>query len=275
MPVEPALQPDQDTSRWDAYALPYERTFEPLTDAFAAQALRLLGPLAGCRLLDVGAGAGGAALLAAALGAKVSAVDAAPAMVRRMTERGVRASVQDGAALRFPDACFDAALSCFGVVLMPEPARGMAELRRVLRPGGRVAIVTWTQPHRYALAARLRAATLAVRGDVPQGALPAQLRFIDPARLHALLADAGFQGIGVETVEAALHAPSAEALAGSLAFAPGMAATLEGLGPARDAVLAEFVRQLHADGQTGPVVLGAVAHVAVGHHPHVIEGARP
>ena len=182
------LQPDQDAQRWGAHVAAYERVFEGLTDAFARRALDLLEPLRGARLLDVAAGAGGAALQAAQRGAQVTAVDASPRMAARIRERApeVTARVMDGTALELPDGAFDAALSCFGVVLFPDAARGMAELHRVLRPGGRAAIVTWTEPHRYELAARLRDAVLAIRGAMPPGELPAQLRFTDPARLREL-----------------------------------------------------------------------------------------
>ncbi len=267
------LQPDQELARWDAYVAGYEAVFEPLTDAFAARALDLLAPLPGLALLDVAAGAGGAALLAARRGARVTAVDASPAMAARAAARAaqaglaVTAAVGDGMALDLPDGAFDRALSCFGVVLFPDPARGMAELHRVLRPGGRVAVVTWTQPHRYELAARLREATVAVCGAPPPGELPAQLRFIDPERLSDLLSGAGFRAVGIETAEASLHAPSAAELAASLAFAPGMAAALDALGADRHAVLDAFTGQLLADGHTGAVSLGAVAHVAVGTRP--------
>ncbi len=61
-PALPPLQPDQDAARWDRHAASYEAVFENLTDAFAAQALDLLEPLAGAALLDLAAGAGGAAL---------------------------------------------------------------------------------------------------------------------------------------------------------------------------------------------------------------------
>jgi len=265
------MQPDQDAARWGAHVDGYERVFEPLTDGFAEHALRLLGPLAGMELLDVGAGAGGAALMAARQGARVTAVDASPAMVDRITARAlgagpgsVTAAVQNGMALSLPDHSFDRALSSFGVVLFPDPARGMAELHRVLRHGGRVAVMTWTQPHRYELAARLRAAIVAVRGVAPTGKLPAQLRFIDPDRLRTLVSEAGFGAVRIETIEATLRAASARELASSLAFAPGMAATLDALGPDRDAVLQTLVARLEEDGQADAVLLGAVAHVAVG-----------
>ena len=265
MSIAAPLQPDQDPSRWNAHAGAYERIFEPLTTAFACQALDRLEPLAGRRLLDVAAGAGGAALEAQHRGARVTAVDAAAAMVRRIAARapGVDAQAMDGAALALPDADFDIGLSCFGVVLFPDPAAGMAELRRVLRPGGQVAIVTWTETHRYALAARLRDATLAVRGDVPPGDLPAQLRFVEPEALRALVAGAGFAEVRVERLEADLLAPSAAALAASLGFAPGMAAMLDALGADRPAVLQAFAARLAADQGPGEVRLGAVAHVAL------------
>ena len=273
MLIGAALQPDQQPARWDAHAAAYEQVFEPLTDAFATRALELLGPLAGLTLLDVAAGAGGAALLAARQGAHVTAVDASPAMAARIAARAaqtglaVTAAVGDGMALELPDGAFDRALSCFGIVLFPDPARGMAELYRVLRPCGRAAIVTWTQPHRYELAARLRAAAVAVCGAAPPGELPAQLRFTDPGLLSLLLSGAGFHSVGVETVGAALHAPSAGELAASLAFAPGMAAMLDALGGSRQAVLDAFTAQLLVDRHTGGVSLGAVAHMAVGVRP--------
>lgn len=267
--IDPALQPDQQVERWDRHVAGYEAVFEGLSNRFAAHALALLAPLDGVVHLDVAAGAGGATLLAAAAGARVTAVDASEAMVARITERATNASatitarVADGMALGLPDASFGSALSCFGVVLFPNPAHGMAELFRVLRPGGRVAIVAWTEPHRYELSARLRAATLAVRGAVPEGPLPAQLRFIDPDRFMALLTDTGFQSVRVERSEAALQAPSALTLATALAFAPGMAAMLDALGPDRDAVLDAFTKGL---GQ-GPITLHAVAHIATGTRP--------
>ncbi len=262
------MQPDQDPGRWDAYVARYERVFEKLTDEFAAYALRALAPLAGMALLDLGAGAGGAALLAAQAGARVTAIDASPGMVARIAERAaglpIAAAVQDGMALTLADASVDRALSCFGVILFPDPARGMAELHRVLRPGGRVAIVTWTEPHRYELAARLRDATIAVRGAPPVGDMPAQLRFIDPARLTALVADAGFDEVRIGRIEGTLRAPSAAGLVASLGFAPGMAAMLDGLGADRAAVLQAFTTGLMRDFGEGPILLGAVAHLAIG-----------
>lgn len=266
MSIRLPLQPDQDPMRWDGYADAYERVFEPLTTAFARQALDRLEPLADLDLLDVAAGAGGTALEALRRGARVTAVDASAAMVQRIAARapGVTAHRMDGAALALADSQFDAAISSFGVVLFPDPAAGMAEVHRVLRPGGQVAVVTWTEPHRYALAARLYEAIIAVCGaPPPAGELPAQLRFVEPGRLHALVAAAGFDHISIIPLAAELHAASATELAASLAFAPGMQALLDSLGPDRPAVLQEFASRLAADQGPGPVRLGAVAHAAL------------
>lgn len=266
MTLPAPVQPDQDPARWDHYAGAYEQVFEPLTTALLQPVLARLGPLEGLDMLDVAAGAGGGALAALQRGARVTAVDGSAAMVSRIAARapGVAARVMDGTALAFPDARFDLAISCFGVVLFPDPAAGLAEMRRVLRHGGRAAVVTWTEPHRYALATRLRDAVIAVRGEpLPMGELPAQLRFTDPGRLRALLADAAFLVTEIMPLSAELQAPSAEHLAAMLGFAPGMAAMLDALGPDRAAVLDRFTAQLQADQGHGPIRLGAAAHAAI------------
>ena len=265
MTISAPVQPDQDPARWDGFTAAYEQVFEPLTTAFLSQVLDLLGSLEGHDVLDVGAGAGGGAMAAQRRGATVTAVDASASMVRRIAARapGVRARRMDGTALSLPDMSFDVAVSCFGVVLFPDPAAGMAEMRRVLRFGGRVVVVTWTEPHRYELAARLQDAIIAVRGAPPPGELPAQLRFTDPDRLQALVADAGFLVPEILPLQADLHAPSTVQLAATLGFAPGMAAMLDALGPDRNAVLDRFTRQLQADQGHGHVRLGAAAHAAI------------
>jgi SAM-dependent methyltransferase len=171
----------------------------------------------------------------------------------------------DGMALDLPDMSFDAAISVFGVVLFPDVGAGMREIARVLRPGGRVAIVTWTQPHRYELAARLRQAILAVRGEeLPPTGLPAQLRYTDPAALGALLADAGLVLETIQILEESWSIPGARWLGDRIAFAPGMRGMMQGLGELRDAVVDEFVGALEREKGVGPISLAAVAHVAFG-----------
>lgn len=274
---EAARQPDQDPALWDRYVADYERVFEPLTDTFAACALDALEPLAGARLLDLCAGAGGAALLAARRGASVTALDASPRMVERIRARAtglaVAADVADAAALALPDGGFDAALSCFGLVLLADPLPALRALGAALGPGRRVAVVTWTDPHLYELASRIGAAVAAVRPPSPSlssrrspppGPPPAQLRFANPEAFVALMDEGGFPQAEIVRLEARLTAPSAVELSRDLAFAPGLGALMGSLGPDRPAVEAAFARALEADQGPGPVSLGAVAHMAVG-----------
>lgn len=271
--VSATRQPDQKPELWDDHVDVYEAVFEPLTSAFARHGLDHLSLRPGARLLDLAAGSGGVALAAAGRGAEVLAVDASARMVARIRERArqagvddrVRGEVMDGTALDLADGRFDAAISAFGVILFPDAAAGMREMARVLRPGGRAAVVTWTQPERYELVSRLIKAIAAVRGPQPPPAgLPAQLRFRDEAEFRALFDAAG---LGVDTVlrvEEHLRLPSARWLASRMSFAPGIAAMMRSLAGDHEHVMAKFVESIELDQGTGEITLAAVAFVGIG-----------
>ena len=78
------------------------------------------------------------------------------------------------------------ALSCF-----PMPPAAWPRCGRVVRRGGRISVVTWTQPQNYELAAELRAAIQSVWPDQPQAPLPAQLRYREEDDFRALFQAAG------------------------------------------------------------------------------------
>ena len=266
--IPPAPEPDQLSSRWDDHVLVYEQVFEPFSMTFADIAIERLQVSAGARVLDVGAGSGGAALALARRGCVVAAIDTSARMIERVAARGaallVSAEVMDGQALQYADNTFDAALSVFGVILFPDAVRGLAEMRRVVRPGGRVAIVTWTEPQHYELSAQLRAAIEVVRPGGTPGALPAQLRFRERDACAALFTAAGFAEVEIETCRAELVAPSALWLAERMAFAPGMSTQLAALGGEREAALAQFVTAVEAKQGHGEVRFGGRAFVAFG-----------
>ena len=263
------LEPDQNASRWSDHVSLYEEVFEPFSLDFAEAATAKLGVVPGMSVIDVGAGSGGAALELAGKGCRLTAVDASPGMVERISSRAqaqglaIDARVMDGQALGFADGRFDAAISVFGVILFPDAVRGLAEMRRVVRPGGRVAIVTWTEPQSYELATELRAASEAVRGPGPAMALPAQLRFREQGALEALFRDAGFDAPEIAVHTATLRARSARWLAERLHFAPGMAEMLAGLGSDQSAVRERFVTALERKHGTSAVRLTGKAFVAV------------
>ena len=129
----------------------YETWAEPLSARLAQVALRRTTVSAGDCVLDIGAGTGALAHQAAALGARVTAIDLSPAMVARLTQRlapypECKALVMDGQALTFEDGTFDAAFSILSTTLFPKWSEGLDEAVRVVRPGGWLGIVHWANP---------------------------------------------------------------------------------------------------------------------------------
>ena len=232
----------------------------------------------GSRVIDSGAGAGGAALELARRGHSVTAIDAAEGMVARLKERAqaqglaLDAFVMDGQRLALPDSSFDAGLSVFGVILFPDAAAGLSELRRVVKPGGRVGLVTWTEPGAYELAVELRAAAASIYGEMPSSRLPAQLRFQDQDVFQALFEKAGLNSVAIDRVITAFKAPSSGWLADRIAFAPGMAALLRGFGDRQTGILDAFRARLESRFHGGPVELEARVFIGTGVVPERGQG---
>jgi len=106
-------------------------------------ALSLLAAAAPGRLLDAGCGTGAlAGRCAGELRCEVTALDASPEMVRATRARGIDVVTGDVQELPFPDGAFDCAVAAWMLYHVPDLDRGVAELARVLRPGGRLAAIT-------------------------------------------------------------------------------------------------------------------------------------
>lgn len=100
------------------------------------------------RVLAVGGGQGELAeRIVAELGCELVMLDLSERMVELARERGVDARVGDVQQLPFPDASFDVCVAAWMLYHVPDVNRGVAELARVLRPGGRLVAVTNSQEH--------------------------------------------------------------------------------------------------------------------------------
>ena len=104
----------------------------------------------GARVLDVACGTGNCAIPAAQAGAKVTGVDIAPNLVEQARKRAaagrldIRFEEGDAEELPCSDGSFDVVLSMFGAMFAPRPERVAAELLRVCKPGGMIAMANWS-----------------------------------------------------------------------------------------------------------------------------------
>ncbi|MFF2371200.1 class I SAM-dependent methyltransferase [Agromyces sp. NPDC058110] len=158
----------------------------------------------GDRVLDIAAGSGNASIPAAEAGAEVVASDLAPELFavgrRKAAEAGVGIEWREADAedLPFEDASFDAAVSTVGIMFAPHHEAAAAELLRVVRPGGRIGLLSWT-PEGFI--GRMFGVMKPYAPPLPEGATPAP-RWGDEAHVRSLLGDGATDVVAVrQTVE--------------------------------------------------------------------------
>ncbi len=185
---------------WDGRASAYERGFARLTAYLVGPLLDAAGVGDGARTLDVGTGPGTVAAEAVRRGAEVSAVDAEPGMAetarRNVPEADVRVAVLPD--VPFADGAFDAVVGNFVINHVGDPGAVLARLRRLLRPGGRLAVSCWAMPGTGALGLVREAID---RAEVPWPAdvpVPPFMEHGEPTAFRRLMAGAGFADVAVE-----------------------------------------------------------------------------
>ncbi len=200
---------------WEEAAAGWVRSQE-LIRTFAAPVshwmLDAVAPQPGQRVLELAAGLGETGLLAAELVAPAGGVivsDQADAMLAGARERAAKlglANVEfqtvNAEWIDLPVASVDAVLCRWGYMLMADPSASLGETRRVLRPGGRVALAVWDAIERNPWAA-LPALELRERGlaEAPAPGTPGPFALGDEDRLRGLLGEAGFAEVRVEALE--------------------------------------------------------------------------
>ena len=167
----------------------YARVADTVIPRLGRDLVEALAVAPGEQVLDVGAGAGNAALPAARRGAAVTASDLSEVLLAECSSRATAAGLEvrcvpsDAERLCFGDAAFDVVMSCVGVMFAPHHQRAADELVRVCRPGGRIGIVSWTPS---GFIGRLFATMQPYAPPPPAGVQPPPL-WGDPRHIQELL----------------------------------------------------------------------------------------
>lgn len=207
---------------WAAVA-PAWGEYAEYADARGAEAgermLMLVEPQRDDAVLELACGAGGLGIAIAPHVAEVVMSDVAAPMAAIAADRAaalglgnVSTRALDFEAIDAPDERFDVVLCREGLMFAAEPARAVAEIRRVLRPGGRLALAVWGPRERNPWLGLVFDAVAAEIGrPVPPPGIPGPFSLADAHALRALLSGGGFTDVVVDELSVPLRAPSFDA----------------------------------------------------------------
>ena len=227
-------------------------------------------------MLELAAGPGDTGFLAAELiapGGTLISSDAVEEMVEQARARAAELKIEnvefrtiDAEWIDVGTAELDAVLARWGYMLLADPATALGETRRVLRPGGRVALAAWTHPDENPWASAPTAELIAMGAiEPPDLEQPNMFAFHDPERIRELLETAGFTDIVIEQIPIVYAFDSLDDWWDTqLDISTSLARAVGALTPAqrddlRDAIDARLARYFAEDGS---VALPGRTHVA-------------
>jgi ubiquinone/menaquinone biosynthesis C-methylase UbiE len=202
---------------WDAAAADYEPLWQAQLAPAQTALLAAADPKPGEQVLDLACGTGLISFAAAeAVGpsGRVVGTDLSGRMIERARETALERGVSnasfarmDAERLDLPDAGFDVITCALGLMYLPEPEKALREMRRVLRPGGRLALAIWGERARCGWSSVFAIVDAEVASEV----CPLFFRLGQQDTLARLCVDAGFAQVRQERLSAPLYYSDADA----------------------------------------------------------------
>lgn len=271
---------EQTSAAWDQLAEGFNTFVTPRNMALAEESLHRVGLRPGMRVLDVAAGSGALSIPAAHLGARVLATDIAPLMIEQLMARArkeglanLEARVMDGQALDLEDDTFDISASQFGVMLFPDLPRGLSEMARVTRPGGKVLVIAFGPPEQIEfLNVFIGAIKEAVPGfmGLPMDPPPLPFQVSNPEVLRQRMAETGLQDVRIERATHNLEGETGDEFYDAITHSNPIGAMLVAdLSKEQKATVRQALDDIvkERSGGSGPPVLSNPVNIGIGTKP--------
>ncbi|MFM9107755.1 MAG: class I SAM-dependent methyltransferase [Chloroflexota bacterium] len=269
---------DARRDEWTRRARMYADYALPKNRPFARRLVDLLDIRPRERVLDIAAGPGPVAALAglaAGPAGSVLATDLSPvwesfvaAEARSVGAANVDFAAMPGEALALTDASFDVVACQFGLMFMKDAGAALAEMRRVLRPGGRLGVAVWSTPEKVGHFKPMRVLQESLPADPAGAGGPNPLSLGAPGLIESLVAGAGFEDVALHpfTANHVVEDPELEwtRLSGEGAFADRLA-ELDEAGRARSR--AAVMGALDAMRQGDAIVVSSEALIVTARTP--------